>query len=91
VTDIRAAIKDEFNGAASDKFILFDAARKGYVTPVDDNRRAVVWYHHPEDNAAYISAIVRTTRNLKRYQGDELHDYIRSIVSAESKGRILLP
>lgn len=90
-TDIRNAIRDEFNGQAGGKFFLFDPERNGYATPVDDNRRTVVWYHRKDQNTADISAIIPGVRNLTRLSGDELHNYLRRAVTAESKGRILLP
>lgn len=89
--DIRSAIKGEFNGQAGGKFILFDPVRNGYATPVDDNRRTVVWYHRPDQQTADIAAVVPGARNLNRLSGEELHDYIRQAVKSESRGKILLP
>ena len=64
--------------------IEFDTDRKGFLTPVADERYSVVWYL--EDDAAVVRAVVPTTRFSPATRN--LKARVQDIVRLESHGAV---
>lgn len=66
--------------------VEFDKDKRGFITPVMDDRYGVVWYQ--KDDTAEVRAIVPTTRFHTGM--DNLKERVKKVVSRESEGLILL-
>jgi hypothetical protein len=91
LTEFIKTISSGFNEAATQKSVLFDPVRKGYVTPVLDGRFAVVWYDCPEINSAIVSAFFPASGSFSNVKQADLKDWVQRAAKRESDGRVLLP
>jgi hypothetical protein len=83
------AIKREFQTLAEapappPRSIEFDAARKGYLTSVAEERFTVVWYL--DNGTAVVRAVVPTTRFSP--ESPDLKSRVQDIVKQESRGAV---
>jgi hypothetical protein len=84
------AIKREFEDAARPAgdvppcSIEFDTTRKGYLTPVAEERYSVVWYL--DASVAVVHAVIPTARFSA--ETPDLKDRVQQIVQLESHGAV---
>ena len=93
----RNAIREEFRRDPQKDAIEFDPDQRNFLTPVSDHRFSVVWRLDEQEQRAVVRAVVPLTNitldlhTLRKPEAlDQLREYVRRVVMAESKGEIVV-